>query len=50
MDEEEREGDEEGENCVNGVESGIVGMLWVRKSVEGMRGASMASSAWRAVS
>ena len=48
--EEEREGDEEGENCVDGVESGVVGMLWVRKSVEGMRGASMASSAWRAVS
>ena len=45
MNEEEREGDEEGENCVNGVEGGVVDVMRVRKSVRGMRRASMVSSA-----
>ena len=42
--EEEREGDEEGERGVVGVEGGVVGMLWVRKSVRGMRRARIAST------
>ena len=48
--EEEREGDEESEKGVVGVEGGVVGMLWMRKSVRGMRRARIASTAWRAVS